>query len=138
MMLVQGFVARSLGTMPLISSEPSTEEELPMLRIRLASLALASGLVFTLSGCCSFCEEGRPFPRLFNHSAMSHPTAECECQSSHLPQMMGDVQGPILTMPGATGQTVPIPITNIPPGQPPAVFKVPTASPTPYVPVPTN
>jgi hypothetical protein len=106
-----------------------------MLRLRLACLALAGGLLFTLSGCCSFCEEGRLFPRLFNHCSMSRPNGECECRSANLPQMMdAPVQGPILTTPGVTGQTVPIPITNLPTNQPPQFFKAPQATPTPYVP----
>jgi hypothetical protein len=125
--------------MQLFLSEPSTEEEIPMLRLRLAFLALASGLLFTLPGCCSFCEDGRLFPRLFNHRSMSMPThglpGECECHSAHMPPMMdAAAQGPILTAPGVAGQTVPIPITNFPGNQPPQAFKVPQASPTPYVP----
>ena len=125
--------------MRLFYSEQLTEEDLPMLRLRLASLALASGLLFTLPGCCSFCEEGRLFPRLFHYSSMSRPAhelpGECECHSAHLPQMMDAAgQGPILTPPAFPGQTVPIPITNLPANQPPQIFKAPQATPTPYVP----
>ena len=111
-----------------------------MLRLRLASLALASGLLFTLSGCCSFCEDSRLVPRLFNRSSMSCQNCGqpggCECHSPPMPHMMDPaVQGPILTTPGGPGQTVPIPITNLPPNQPPPPnFRVPQASPTPYVP----
>jgi hypothetical protein len=135
MMVRQGLDARGLGTVRLFFSEQLTEEELPMLRLRLACLALASGLLFTLPGCCSFCEEGRLFPRLFNHRSMSMPTGECECHSAHLPPMMdAAAQGPILTPPAFPGQTVPIPITNLPANQPPQIFKAPQATPTPYVP----
>jgi hypothetical protein len=135
MMVMQGIDARGLGTVQLFFSEQLTEEDLPMLRLRLACLTLASGLLFTLSGCCSFCEEGRLFPRLFHSSSMSRPIGECECHSAHLPQMMdATAQGPILTTPGAAGQTVPIPITNLPTNQPPQIFKAPQAAPTPYVP----
>jgi len=108
-----------------------------MLRLRLACLALTGGLFFTLSGCCSVCEEGRLFPRLFNNCSMSRPTGECECRSAQLPPMMDTgAQGPILTTPGGAGQTVPmpIPITNVPANQPPPFFKAPQATPTPYVP----
>lgn len=104
-----------------------------MLRHRLAFLALATGFLFTLSGCCSFCEDGRMFPRLFNHSARSGPAmqAECDCQNPHMMMMDPALsKGPILTTPGST---VPI-ITNVPANQPPQVFKVPTAPTTPYVP----
>ena len=108
-----------------------------MLRLRLATLALATGFLFTLSGCCSFYEDGRLFPRLFNYSARSGPTmhAGCECQDPHAPHMMMSpaAQGPLLPGSGATVHNVPI-ITNIPANQPPQVFKVPTAPTTPYVP----
>jgi hypothetical protein len=135
MMVMQGIDARGLGTVQWCFSEQLTEEDLPMLRLRLAFLALASGLLFTLSGCCSFCEERPLFPRLFSRSSMSRPTGECECHSAHLPQMMdAAAQGPILTTPGGAGQTVPIPITNFPSNQPPQIFKTPQAPPTPYVP----
>ena len=104
-----------------------------MLRLRLACLALATGFVFTLSGCYSTCEDGRLFPRLFR-SARPTMHDDCDCHNAHMPGPMMDpaAQGPIL-MPGATGSTVPI-IRNTPPGQPPQVFKVPTAPSTPYVP----
>ena len=110
-----------------------------MLRIRLASLALAGGLLFTMSGCCSFCEDGKMFPRLFRSNSSTHSGMEgmhggCDCHSAHMPQMEGAVQGPFLTAPGVAGTTMPIPITNIPANQPPQIFKVPQSSPTPYVP----
>jgi hypothetical protein len=134
-MVMQGIDARGLGNVQLFFSEQLTEEDLPMLRLRSACLALSGGLLFTLSGCCSFCEEGRLFPRLFHYSSMSRPIGECECHSAHLPQMMdAAAQGPILTTPGVAGQTVPIPITNMPANQPPQIFKAPQAPPTPYVP----
>jgi hypothetical protein len=108
-----------------------------MLRLRLAFLALASGLLFTLSGCCSFCEDGRLFPRLFHSDSTSlHGTpADCECHSAHLPHMLdAGVSGPVLPAPGWAGQTMPIPITSVPANQPPQLFKVPQAPPTAYVP----
>jgi hypothetical protein len=114
-----------------------------MLRLRLTCLALATGFVFTLSGCYSMCEDGRLFPRLFNHCSRSGPTknGDCECQNGSAPwngPMPGPMmdpaigKGPIL-MPGTPDSTVPI-IRNVPPSQPPQVFKVPTAPSTPYVP----
>ena len=111
-----------------------------MLRIRLASLALAGGLLFTMSGCRTSCEEGGMFSRLFRsysstHSGMEGMHGGCDCHSAHMPQMEGSmVHGPVLTTPGVVGTTVPIPITNIPANQPPQIFKVPQSSPTPYVP----
>lgn len=108
-----------------------------MLRLRLASLAVACGLFSTLSGCATMSEDGRMFPRLFHSTSMSSEMhGECECQHGAMPHMMGAVQGPILTTPSMPGTTMPIPsITNIPANQPPQVFKVPTAPATPYVPV---
>jgi hypothetical protein len=104
-----------------------------MLRHRLASLALATGLLFTLSGCFSTCEDGRLFPRLFNSSSRSGPAMDCECHNALSPSVMMDpaAQGPILPGPGAN---VPI-ITTVPANQPPQRFnKVPTAPATPYAP----
>ncbi|MSQ95750.1 MAG: hypothetical protein EXR98_14510 [Gemmataceae bacterium] len=107
-----------------------------MFRARLASLALALGFLFTLSGCCAFCEDGKLFPRLFHHGSrhgvFSGHRGECECQGgAHMPPIMGSAQhsGPIFT-----GSTGPIPITNIPVTQVPNTFKVPNANPTPYSP----
>ena len=104
-----------------------------MLRLRMTCLALATGFVFTLSGCCSFCEDGRLFPRLFNSSSRSSPVmhGECDCHNAHSPQMMMEpaAQGPVL-MPGSTMPT----ITTIPANQRPQVFKVPTAPTVPYNP----
>jgi hypothetical protein len=112
-----------------------------MLRLRLATLALASGVLFTLSGCCSFCENGqfRLFPsRSSGYGAFSHPTAECECHNAFMappPAMMSSAQGPVMTMPSTASATTPIPITNIPATtQPPSIFRVPSAPPTAYVP----
>ena len=112
-----------------------------MLRLRLASLALASGVLFTLSGCCAFCENGQPsFPRLFNRSASSAPhSAECECHNAFMappPTMIGmsSAQGPILMQPSTASAQTPIPITNLPATQPPQMFRVPNAPPTAYVP----
>ena len=106
-----------------------------MLRLRLASLALASGVLFTLSGCTSSCEREPLFSRLFDRSSsyrpMSHSSAECECHNlfmGPMPTMMSS-QGTMTTMPSSATS---IPITNIPQGQPPMLFK--NAAPTPYVP----
>ena len=127
-------------------TEPSTEEELPMLRSRLASLAVACGLLVTLSGCCSFCEDGRLFPRLFKSnyqgaqagSMFGHRAPECEChQGPHMPGIFDTASkhGPVLMTP-ASNPTMPIPITNVPTNQPPQIFKLPQAAPTPYIPTP--
>ncbi|MBI3822698.1 MAG: hypothetical protein HY289_08460 [Planctomycetes bacterium] len=109
-----------------------------MLRLRLAFFAAASGVLFTLSGCCAFCEDGRLFPRLLpNHRALHSPRhGDCECMHQGHPAMMeGVVQGPVLTPPNFPGQPTMIPsITNIPANQPPQVFKVPQAQTTPYTP----
>jgi len=112
-----------------------------MLRLRLASLALASGFLFMLSGCCSFCEDGRLFPRLFPSTSMSSGAihgmpGDCGCQSSQFPpgMEMSTLPGPQFPQAVGANQTVPIPITNLPPNQPPQVFKVPQAMPTPYNP----
>jgi hypothetical protein len=110
-----------------------------MFRLRLASLALAAGLLVTMSGCCSFCEDGRF--RLFRSNSMSFTgsggvSSECECHSAHLPPGMSSASLPGTMFPSqvSAGQTVPIPITNMPPSQPPQIFKVPQAAPTPYSP----
>ena len=109
-----------------------------MLRLRLASLALASGLLLTLSGCRTTCEdEGRFFPRLFNHSSLKASShGECDCHHGQLPphMMMESAQGPVLTAPSMAGQTAPVLIRDVPASQPPQVFKVPMAAPTPYNP----
>jgi hypothetical protein len=112
-----------------------------MLRLRLASLALASGLLFLLSGCASTCEDSRFFPRLFRSNSMSYPAShgmpgECECHNSQFaPGMeMSTLPGPMFPQSAGVNQTMPIPITNIPPNQPPQIFKVPQALPTPYAP----
>ena len=106
-----------------------------MLRLRLGSLALAGGVLFTLSGCCSCCESGSMFSRLFNRSAGYGPTSrsgpECECHNNSFmgptPQMISS-QGAMPTMPSTS-----IPVTTIPAGQPP-LFKNQYAAPVPFVP----
>ncbi len=118
-----------------------------MRRIRLASLALACGLLTTLSGCCGFCEDGRLFPRLFRtnyhrpildrfHGPAGAAHPECECM--HGPQLPPTdfPAGQIITMPPAGMPMSPIPITNIPAAQQqaPNILKVPQAAPTPYFP----
>ncbi|MBM3993751.1 MAG: hypothetical protein FJ303_06310 [Planctomycetes bacterium] len=105
-----------------------------MLRLRLAFVALASGLLFMLSGCCSLCEEGRLFPRLFRHHALRQSHGNCECMHGGSPVMMDAAHGPTLLTPGTAGTAAPIPIRDVPASQPPQVFKVPQATPTPFVP----
>ena len=114
-----------------------------MLRLRLASLALASSLLLTLSGCCSFCQDGQLFPRLFRNTswrgggAVATEGVDCECHRGHWPKGMEvpPGQGPFLAPPGASfAPPPPIPITNVPVAQPPQTFKVPQAPPTAYVP----
>lgn len=104
-----------------------------MLRLRLASLALASGVLFTLSGCYSMCDSGPLFPRLFDRSSSYRPTShpECECHNSSFM-----APAPTMISQGSMTPSSPsqIPITNIPAGQPPMLFKTPNAAPTPYVP----
>ncbi len=114
-----------------------------MLRVRLASLALACGFMFTLSGCCAFCEDGKLFPRLFrsNHGGglgllHGHRGADCECApGGHMPPILGSAgqSGAIFTS-VPSGSSSAIPITNIPVTQTPNAFKAPNAIPTPYVP----
>lgn len=123
-----------------------------MLRRRLASLALALGLMFTFSGCAAFngngdCDDGggRFFSRFFSNSGsrggLFHRNGngngvpvDCECNGGHMPFM----EGPTWTPPIPSGQTVPIPITTTPTATqnppPPHLFKLPNAAPTPYVP----
>jgi len=139
MMVMPGLDARGLATRESVFSEQTKEEEPTMLRLRLASLALASSLLL-LSGCSSLCEDGRMFPRLFNRSS-SRPAmtegVDCECHSSPwtkgVPMPMPLGQGPFPAPSMASNGTPPIPITNIPANQPP-IFKVPQAPPTVYVP----
>jgi hypothetical protein len=96
-------------------------------------LALASGVLATLSGCTSMCDSGPMFPRLFDRSSSygMRSSAECECHNSYMAPMptMISSQGTMTTMPSSATS---IPITNIPQGQPPMLFK--NAAPTPYVP----
>jgi hypothetical protein len=103
-----------------------------MFRLRLASLAIACGLLLTMSGCMSVCDEGRP--RLFRstafrpgwlHGNKTGQPHECECQT--MPEGM---HGPIMTTPHFP--PAPIPITNMPPH----IQKVPQAPATPYFPNP--
>jgi hypothetical protein len=116
-----------------------------MLRSRLASLAVACGLFFTVSGCCSFCEDGRF--RLFRSNYGSggqgifshHQQPQCECNQGGMPGMPGIFDttashGPVMMTPASSNPTMPIPITNVPSSPPPQVFKLPMAAPTPYVP----
>ena len=140
MMVVSSLDARGLTTLQSVISELTKEKESTMRRLRLISLGLASSLLLTLSGCCSFCQDGQMFPRLFNRSSnravMASDGAACECQhqsawSPGVPMPVG--QGPFLVPSGAPHQPPPIPITNIPPAQP-QLFKIPQAPPTAYHP----
>ena len=85
------------------------------------------------------------FPRLFPPRTTSYAphTGECECHNSFMAPPpsamvgMSSSQGPILTQPAAAStQTMPIPITNLPSGQVPQMFRYPNAPPTAYVPSP--
>lgn len=122
-----------------------------MRRLRLASLIMASSLLLTLSGCCSFCEDGRF--RLF-HRSSSAPVVmgsgygvDCECHRPAMPAMpVAPSWTPGVPVPVGQGAFVPppapvatnpnpsIPITNIPATQPPQIFKTPLAPPSAYVP----
>jgi hypothetical protein len=123
-----------------------------MLRLRLAILALACGLFVTLSGCRTYCEDDRLFPRLFRSNyaggglfsgnRMAAPGPECECNQGQFPGIFEPTSnhGPIMMSPASSQPTMqmpmpaPIPITNVPTNQAPQVFKIPQAAPTPYVP----
>lgn len=124
-----------------------------MRRLRLASLALASTILLTVSGCASTnsCDDGggRFFSRMFNRSSSSpglfsrgnggmfHGGAECDCQQPGFPpgMMVPPGQGPFIgPMPhGVSNPNPPIPITNAHANQPP-FLKVPNAPPTAYSP----
>jgi hypothetical protein len=133
-----------------------------MSRLRLTSLALASGLLVNLSGCVSYNPCSEPlFPRLstwVNRPVTHAAPAECECHSSHLtpgmdfgvmqgPVFPGTVQGPVFpgtvqgpVFPGTVQgpqmivpQPQQIPITNMPPVSQ-APFKTPQAATFPYSP----
>ncbi len=111
-----------------------------MLRLRLAYLALASGVIMTLSGCYSTCDSGPVFSRFFSSRCCGASSETCGCSSQHSSQMpqMFDVppgQGPFMgpppmPMPG------PIPIGAQGPTLPPIVTKVPQAPPVAYNPLP--
>jgi hypothetical protein len=111
-----------------------------MLRLRLAYLALASGLLTIVTGCGSStlcCREEPMFPRLFrgNRTAATEYGGDCNCQSgAQFPQTfeVPPGQGPFIgPTPGpASG---PIPITNLP-TNPPIINRIPSAPPTPYSP----
>ena len=107
-----------------------------MLRLRLAYLALASGVMMTLSGCFSTCDSGPTFSRFFSSRCGTSSECGCPCQhSAQMPQMF-DVppgQGPFMgpppaPMPGA------IPIGAQGPNLPPIVTKTPQAPPVAYNP----
>lgn len=120
--------------MRAVFSEQTTEEEMTMLRLRSAYLALASGVLMTLSGCYSTCDSGPMFPRLFTSNRYPVVTegGDCPCQrSAQMPQVF-DVppgQGPFIGPPPAPGA---IPLMNAPANMPPIVTK--QAAPVPYNP----
>jgi hypothetical protein len=97
-----------------------------MLRIRLASVAVALGFLVTLSGCST--HDGPLFPRVHDFFVRPSETA-CECQAGNLPPEFAG-QGPVLMAPGQTMPT----ITTVPSSQPPQSFKAPSATTTPYFP----
>lgn len=113
-----------------------------MLRLRMAGLALACGLLITLSGCATYNGssngDGGLFPRLFRSSyrpGLFHNNKqipECECQT------MDAFHGPVMTTPGFPPSPTQIPITTVPittvPSNPPQILKVPQAPSTPYNP----
>jgi len=139
MMLMAGLDARGLATIRPVFSEQTTEEEMTMLRLRLAYLALASGVLITLSGCYSTCDSGPTFPRLFRSNRVP-VMSEGDCGCQHAAQMPSvfDVppgQGPFMGPPPAPmPMPGPIPITNQPSNLPPILNKVPSAPPTAYTP----
>lgn len=111
-----------------------------MLRLRLASLALASGLLMTLSGCLNTCAEPM-FPRMrsafASRSVIHGEPVDCECHgAAHMPVPadFASMQGPQLPPGTVMPMPSPIPVTNVPAGQPPSYFRVPQASPMPYAP----
>ncbi len=114
-----------------------------MLRLRLAFLALASGVLMTLSGCYSTCDSGPTFPRLFRSNRVPVMSeGECGCEhAAHMPSGF-DVppgHGPFLgPMPGPVPMSGPMPmsgpIMNPPPNLPPVVNKMQPAPPTAYTP----
>jgi hypothetical protein len=109
-----------------------------MLRLRLAFLALASGMLMTVSGCLSSnsCYQEREpiFHRLFRSNRPTGMDCECCQHGGQFPQTF-DVppgQGPFIgPVPGAASG--PIPITNTP-GTPPIINRIPNAAPTPFNP----
>ena len=109
-----------------------------MLRLRSILVALTCVFFVTLSGCGWFSDEGRwrPFRSNFGGGGLfrAHRGADCECH--HAGTMPTMEHGPTFTppMPSIVNGAAPIPITNIPNNQPPQIFKVPQASPTPFVP----
>ena len=100
-----------------------------MFRIRLASVALALGLLYTVSGCSS-CREPL-FPRvsgLFNRSQET----PCDCQGAGQlpPEFAAPMPAPML---GQGGHSMPT-ITTVPTNsQPPQILKTPATT-TPYFP----
>jgi hypothetical protein len=116
-----------------------------MLRLRLALFGLVGGMLLPLSGCFSMGDDCSMFPRLFSCSLfrprmMAADCCECSggCNSGYAPRLVETpvtTPGPFLAPPPAPvpGQTVPIPITNVPPTAP-QIMRVPSAAPTPYIP----
>ena len=100
-----------------------------MFRIRLASVALALGLMCTASGC--FFNEGPMFPRI---SSFFHRTNECECQTGQTAGHLPPEFAPPMPAPVLGHGAPPIPtITTVPATQPPQMLKGPAVT-TPYFP----
>jgi hypothetical protein len=136
MMLMPGLDARGPATIRPVFSEPTTEEDMTMLRLRLAYLALASGVLMTLSGCySSTCDRPPMFPNLFRSNRVP-VMSEGDCPCQHAAQMPSTFevppgQGPFIgPPPGAMSG----PILNPQPGLPPVLNKMQSAPPTAYTP----
>ena len=108
-----------------------------MLRLRLAYLALASGVLMTLSGCYSTCDREPMFPGLFRSNRVPVMSeGDCPCQhASQMPSVF-DVppgQGPFIGPPPGPG-VMSGPILTPPGSLPPVVNKMQSAPPTAYSP----
>ena len=103
-----------------------------MVRVRLASLAVAAAVVFC-SGCCC-----HPFTSLFHRH---HNGCDCACMSPCDSSGLVGFEGPAVPPPDALGAMPftpsPTQITPMPPatiGPAPRIVPIPQANPTPYTP----
>ncbi len=109
-----------------------------MLRLRLAFLGLASGVLMTLSGCYSTCEREPLFGGMFRSNRVP-VMSEGDCPCQHAAQMptVFDVppgQGPFIgPTPGPAVMSGPM-LNPPPPGLPPVLNKMQPAPPTAYSP----